>query len=131
MQGLEEINLVGFPLSISSILRNAPMLHTLSVGDDAILDDAAVIGISSGTLGRFLTNLSLGAIGCDVNEVISMVQTRMKTVNALIGNGCSWREDITILKYVAVHTRCRDERRKFEGVIAKLKKAGVNIRIWS
>ena len=51
MQGLEEIEFARFPLSISSLLQNAPMLHTLSVRKDAILDDAAIIGISSGTLG--------------------------------------------------------------------------------
>ena len=84
MQGLEEIKLFHFPLSVSSILQNAPMLRTLSVRRDAILDDAAIIGISTGTLGRCLTNLTLFHVDCDVNEVIDMVETRMKTVNVLI-----------------------------------------------
>jgi hypothetical protein len=93
---------------------------------DAILDDAAVIGISSGTLGRFLTNLDLGRIDCDVNEVISMAEKRMKTVNALIRNGCSWREDITILKDVLVDTRRSRDKRL---VIGKLKEAGINVTL--
>ncbi|KAF8343305.1 hypothetical protein F5887DRAFT_973354 [Amanita rubescens] len=130
MQGLEEIKLFNFPLSTSSILRNAPMLRTLSVKRDAILDDAAIIGISSGTLGRFLTNLNLGNIDCDVNEVVRMVETRMKTVNALIGNSRSWREDMTIIKDVTVHTkRGGNEQRESDEVIAKLKEAGINITL--
>ncbi len=125
MRGLE---LAIFPLSISSILQNAPMLRKLSVRGDAILDDAAIIGISSGTLGRFLTSLNLGCIDCNINEVVGMVETRMKTANVLIGNSRSWREDITIIKNVVVLTgRGRDEQREYEGVIAKLKEAGINI----
>jgi hypothetical protein len=130
MQGLEKIKLNNFPLSTSSILRNAPMLRTLSVRHNAILDDAAIIGISSGTLGRFLTNLDLGHTDCDVNEVVRMVETRMKTVHALIGNSRSWREDVTIIKDVTVHTRHgRDEKRESDEVIAKLKEAGINITL--
>jgi len=130
MQGLEEIKLVNFPLSISSVLRNAPILRTLSVRGDTILDDAAIIGISSGTLGRFLTNLNLGYIGCDVNEVVRMVEARMKTGNALIGNSRSWREDITIIKDVTVCARRgREEQRESGEVIAKLKEAGIDINI--
>ncbi|KAF8351750.1 hypothetical protein F5887DRAFT_932211 [Amanita rubescens] len=130
MQGLEEIKLVDFPLSTSSILRNAPMLHALSVRGDVILDDAAIIGISSGTLGRFLTNLDFGQTDCDVNEVVHMVEARMKTVNALIENSRSWREDITIIKDVSVYTRPgRDEKRESEEVIAKLKEVGINITL--
>jgi hypothetical protein len=130
MQRLEEIKLGNFPLSISSILRNAPMIRTLSVKCDAILDDAAIIGISSGTLGRFLTNLDLGRTDCDANEVVRMVETRMKTVNALIGNSRSWREDITIIKDVTVRTgRDGNEQRESDEVIAELKEAGINITL--
>ncbi|KAF8351747.1 hypothetical protein F5887DRAFT_932199 [Amanita rubescens] len=134
MQGLEEIKVINFlPLSTSFILRNAPMLRTLSVrGADAILDDAAIIGISSGTLGQFLTNLCLSLTDCDANEVVHMVEARMKTVNALIENSRSWREDITIIKDVTVYTRAgRNEKRKSEGVIAnaKLKEVGINIAL--
>ncbi|KAF8343460.1 hypothetical protein F5887DRAFT_1283517 [Amanita rubescens] len=125
MQGLEEIVLGCFPLSISSILQNAPILRTLSVRKGVVLDDAAIIGISSGTLGRFLTNLNLSPIYCDVNEVISMVEKRMKTVNALIRNGCSWREDITILKVLVDIRHSKDKRL----VIAKLKEAGINVTL--
>ena len=87
------------------------MLRMLTVRRDAILDDAAIIGISSGTLGRSLTYLDLGHIACDINEVIGMVETRMKTVNALIGNCCSWREDITVLKDILVYTSCDGDER--------------------
>ncbi len=133
IQGLEEIDFDSFPLSISSILHNSPMLHTLSVKSCAILDDAAIIGISNGTLGRFLTSLNLGHVDCDINEVVRMVETRMKTVNALIGNSCSWREDITIIKDVLLYQRrARDERLepRSEGVIAILKEAGIDITVW-
>ncbi len=62
-----------------------------------------------------------------------MVETRMKTVNALIGNSCSWREDITIIKDVLLYQRrARDERLepRSEGVIAILKEAGIDITVW-
>jgi len=129
MQGLEELNLASFPLSISSILQNAPMLRTLSVGSGAILDDVAITGISNGTLGRFLTNLDLCYISCDVNEVVGMVETRMKTVNGLIGNSCSWIEDITLIKDLGVHIG-HDRDEKLNRDIAKLEEAGINISLW-
>ncbi|KAF8321464.1 hypothetical protein F5887DRAFT_1030530 [Amanita rubescens] len=131
IQRLEELELDNFPLSISSILRNAPMLRTLSVRGDAILDDPAIIGISSGTLGRFLTNLDFRRIDCDTNEVLRMVETRMKTVNALIENSRSWREDITIIKDVSIYIRHggKDEKRESEEAIAKLKEAGIDIKL--
>ena len=96
IRGLEECELqvVHVPLSISSILQSAPILRMLSVHVDAVLDDAAIHGLSSGALGRCLTSLTLGRIDYDVNEVVDMVRKRLKTVNALIENGCSWREDI-------------------------------------
>ena len=74
--------------------------------------------------------MDLGHTACDINEVIGMVETRMKMVNALIGNCCSWREDITVLKDILVRaSRDRDEQREsgLAGAIAKLKEAGINI----
>ena len=126
IQGLEELELGSFPLSISSILQSAPMLRTLSVQSCAILDDAAIIGISSGTLGRFLTNLDLGHTDCDVNEVVRMVETRMKTVNQIIGNGCSWKDEITILRDVTV---CGDGGSVCQQRIDALEKVGINFTI--
>jgi hypothetical protein len=125
MQGLHEIDFNRFPLPISSILQNAPAIRVLSIEQDAILDDAAIIGISRGTLGRFLTELDL-CIACDIDEVVGMVETRMKTVNQIIGNGCSWKDEITILRDVTV---CGDGGSVCQQRIDALEKVGINFTI--
>jgi hypothetical protein len=58
------------------------------------MDDDAVMGLSNGTLGRFLRKLNI-KISCDVGEVLGMVEARKKMVDALITNGCTWREEVT------------------------------------
>ncbi len=126
MQGLQEIDFdSGSPLPISLILRNARALHMLSIQRMAILDDEAIIGISSGALGRFLRKLTISATG-GIDEVVVMVEARMKTVNQLIKNGCGWIEDIAILRDITICTRRGDKGRESKRVVA-LMEAGINI----
>ena len=112
MQELTEATIYGdFGLPVSSFLREAPMLHSLSLGQNAMMDEATVIGISNGTLGRFLWRLEI-RFACDLEEVLNMVEARQNTVDELIKNGCSWREEISVLKDIVIHTdgmRHRDE----------------------
>jgi hypothetical protein len=124
IEKLREAVFVGnFSLPVSSFLRDAPMLHSLSLSRNAIMDDDAVIGVSNGTLGRFLRKLDIN-IACDVGEVLGMVEARKKMVDALLKNGCTWREEITVLKDVVFHTA--HETRYKDRVLA-LKEAGITI----
>jgi hypothetical protein len=52
IQGLREAAFLGaFTLPVSSFLQDAPMLHSLSLQGEAIIDEDALISISNGTLG--------------------------------------------------------------------------------
>jgi hypothetical protein len=99
------------------------MLRSLSLGWDAIMDDEAVMGVSNGSLGRFLRRLSV-KFPCDVGEVLSMAEARRKMVDELIKNGCSWREEITVLNDVVIQTK---DRTGYEERIIALKEAGIAI----
>ena len=126
MQELVEATIYGdFALPVSSFLQEAPMLHSLSLGRNAIMDEEAVIGISNGTLGRFLRSLFI-KFTCDVGEVLGMAEARKKTVDELIQNGCSWREEIAVLKDIVVQTRTKPIKRYEERVVA-LKEVGIDI----
>lgn len=81
MQELRDVQIAGnFVLPVSPFLREAPMLHSFSLQGNAIMDDEAIVGISNGTLGRFLRALEIG-IDCDAEEVLGMVGARKKTVD--------------------------------------------------
>ena len=90
------------------------------------MDDEAVLGISNGSLGQFLRKLDIRMVD-DFGEVLSMVEACRKMVNELIKNGCSWREEITILKDVVIHN-IKDTKEYEERVIA-LKEEGIAITI--
>ena len=125
MQELREAKIVAnLSLPVSSFLRDAPMLHSLSLERNAIMDDDAVIGVSNSTLGRFLRRLDIN-VACDVGEVLGMVEARKKMVDALIENGCTWKEVITILKDVVIHTK--HERGGYKDRVVALKAAGITI----
>ena len=124
IEELREATFVGnFSLPVSSFLRDAPMLHSLSLERNAIMDDDAVIGVSNGTLGRFLRKLDIN-IACDVGEVLGMVEARKKMVDALVKNGCTWREEITVLKDVVIHTK---HEMGYKDRVLALKEAGITI----
>ena len=101
------------------------MLHSLSLRRNAMMDEEALIGVSNGTLGRFLRKLEL-VIHYDVGEVLDMVEARKMTVDGLIKNGCSWREAITSLKDVVIHTTDGEDYK--ERIIA-LEEAGIHIPV--
>ena len=106
LQRLEEVGFLGtsgFILPVSSVLYNSPMLRLLQLERDAIFDDEAITGISNGTLGRLLKKLEL-TTSCDrdIEEVLGMVEARKKTVDRLIENGCTWKEEITVLSQITI-----------------------------
>jgi hypothetical protein len=126
MQELRELKIFGtFALPISSILRDAPMLHSLSLRQNPMMDEEALIGVANGTLGQFLRGLEID-MPYDAREVLDMVEARKKTVDGLIKNGCSWREEITSLKDVVIHTT--DGKDYKERIIA-LEEAGIHVTI--
>ena len=121
LQRLEKVEFHGVALPVSHLLRSAPMLHSFSIGRLAILDDDTIIGISNGTLAQRLRELVLSCT-CDIGEVLGMVEARKKTVDALIDNGCTWKEEITVLRKVAL--RGINEYRER---IKTLREAGISI----
>jgi hypothetical protein len=126
MQGLREFEFKGpFALHVSSCLRSAPMLHSLSLRQ-AVLDDEAITGVSNGSLGRFLRKLEI-QMKCDVGDLFGMVEARKKMVDELIKNGCSWREGITVLKDVVVIPSSKENLKGYKERIIALKAAGIAI----
>ena len=123
LQSIQELELsCDFAVPASSILRDAPMLRSLS-SRDAIMDDEAIYSISNGTLGRFLEKLNISATG-DVGELLSMVEARKKRVDELIESGYSWNEGITILRDIVIHAQNEDE---YNARVVALKEAGITI----
>ena len=121
-----EVNLFGsFALPVSSILHATAMLHSLSLRPNATMDEEALIGVSNGTLGRFLRKLEID-IRYDVVEVLDMMEARKQTVDRLIKNGCSWKEAITSVKDVVIHTTDGEDYK--ERIIA-LEEAGIHIPV--
>ena len=105
LRRLEEIGFWGgFTLAVSSILYNSPMLRSLQLERDAILDDEAIAGISNGTLGQFLKTLELStACDHDVEEVLGMAEARKKTVDRLIESGCTWKGEVAALSHIEIN----------------------------
>ena len=128
MQRIQDIALYGsFALPVSSIFQDAPALHTLSLrSNEAIMDDKAIIGVGNGTLGRSLTKLTM-YLPCDPGEILSMVEARKEAVDALIANGCSWRDEITVLKNVEF--LLAEKGNGYEERITALRKAGITFKI--
>ncbi|KAF8309537.1 hypothetical protein F5887DRAFT_1054692 [Amanita rubescens] len=103
-------------LLASSILENAPMLRSLQLPECAIMDTEAIVGLSNGTLGRFLRKLHIKRVS-DPTEIIKMAEKRKGS------DCCSWREKITVLREIIICDSVKDDD---ERVVA-LKKAGITI----
>ncbi|KAF8335629.1 hypothetical protein F5887DRAFT_1079035 [Amanita rubescens] len=134
MQKIQKINFInGFTLPLSSILRNAPMLCSLSILWSAILDDDAITGLSNGSLGQYLRRLEINVV-CDIGEVLEMVEARKKIADRLIENGCNWREEIATLRDVVAHFRVSSKSRlgnEYRTRLNLLKEAGIMFHIKS
>ena len=129
MQELRDVELRGnFVFPVCSVLCNAPMIRSLSLGWDAIMDDEAVAGISNGTLGQFLRRLEID-FACDIREVLDMVEARKNAADGMIRNGCSWREEITVLKDIVIYTRDVDSSEEYTERVLELKEAGITTHI--
>ena len=64
---------------------------------------------------------------CDPREILSMAEARKEAVDALIANGCSWRDEITVLKNVEL--LLAEKGKEYEERITALKKAGITFKI--
>ena len=106
----------------SSILRNAPMLHSLQLPECAIMDTEAIAGLSNGTLGRFLQKLRFQRFS-DATEIIKMAEKRKQVVEELIKDGCSWREKMSILREITICGWVKDD----DETVVALKEAGITI----
>ncbi|KAK2460471.1 hypothetical protein APHAL10511_007518 [Amanita phalloides] len=110
LQGLEvfELSLYKHTIPASAILKDAPKLRRLEMRGSMIdnIDDEAIAGLSNGTLGRYLRELTIYHPS-DINRLLSMVEMRKRTVDRLIENGCNWKEMITVLRKVVVYCKGR------------------------
>ncbi|KAF8348899.1 hypothetical protein F5887DRAFT_540832 [Amanita rubescens] len=111
----------GCGLPVSSILQNAPMLRRLSLPPGVVLDATAIDGISYGILGRHLRSFEMGRVVHNLE-----VERRKETADEFIKNGCSWREEITVLKEVAIRIS-PGEQRKYRDRVGEMRKAGITI----
>ena len=133
IQELRHAKIVGdFALPVSYFLRDAPMLRSLSLQRNAIIDEETVVGVSNGTLGRFLGSFDFTAHAHhDITGVLEMVKARKEMVDRLIENGCSWREEVTILKDVVVHPHTKGGTMEFQERVSALRKAGITFKMVS
>ena len=91
----------GFPLRIAQVLADAPMIHTLSLQCEPILDTEAREGIASGRLGRCLTTLYMNT-GLRAAEWLDMIETRQRNVKSMVTQVSNWREMLTGIKSVEI-----------------------------
>lgn len=98
------------------------MLDSLSFEADSIMDNIAIAGLSDGSLGRFLRRLRLGLYynTWDVGKVLDMVEVRKK----LLEHGCTWKEEIAILKDVEFN---EDDGKRYQKRVRALTDAGITI----
>jgi hypothetical protein len=125
---LQEANFLSFfmgpTLPVFSIFKDTPMLHSLSLERDGIMDNIAIMGLSDGSLGRFLRMLRLYYVAFNVGEVLDMVEARKKIVDELLEHGCTWKEESAILKGVEVNM---NDKKKYQKRVSALKDAGITI----
>ncbi|KAF8335563.1 hypothetical protein F5887DRAFT_609045 [Amanita rubescens] len=91
----------GFPVRIAQILADAPMIHTLGLQCEPILDTEAREGIASGRLGRCLTTLYMNT-GLRAGEWLDMIETRQKNVKSMVMKASNWQEIFTGIKSVEI-----------------------------
>ena len=110
-------------LLASSILENAPMLRALQLPRCAIMDFEAIEGLSNGTLGRYLRKLHLDHFSDSTTKIVKMAEKRKEVVDELIKDGCSWRENITILREITIRGSDKDD----DDRVTALREAGITI----
>ncbi len=88
------------PLRIGRVLVDAPMIHSLKVLGQTILDAEAQEYIASGRLGRCLTSLHIDGCFHSAGEWLDMIESRQKNVNSMITHLSNWRELFTVIKSV-------------------------------
>ena len=101
LQKLELYPSEQFPLYVTEVLKDVPMIHDLYLGGKSILDDETRENITSGQLGRFLTYLTLyGCCDDKAKEWLDMVEARQKNAYALLQTSTNWQERLTGLRWV-------------------------------
>ncbi|KAF8326464.1 hypothetical protein F5887DRAFT_1197179 [Amanita rubescens] len=94
------IHAAQFPLRISQVLADAPMIDNLKVLGKPVLDAETRKDIASGRLGRYLTSLHINGCFDSAGEWLDMIESRQKNVNLMITHVSNWRELFTGIKSV-------------------------------
>ena len=121
-----------FSLHCSTVLRDSPMLRHLDMASFGIIDDKTLEGVSSGSLGHSLKDLS---IFCDTNRieaVLKMVEARQKAVAQRVERGYSWREvGLTSLAIVRITMwdGGKSHREAHKGRLVELERLGAHVEI--
>lgn len=98
---LHQLNLALFPVHITEMLKDMPMIRILCLKSEAILDDELQEDFTSGRLGRCLTELYF----CSRNgakEWLDMINARQKNALSIVQSATNWREVFTGLKEVGI-----------------------------
>jgi hypothetical protein len=117
----------GYPLPLSTILRDAPKLHELWLPERAILDDGAIGGIATGDLGRHLKILYICGI-CDIDEILRMLEQRRRTVAKIVQEANNWKDQMSLLTEVVFEKA--DAEGKYGKRVDALKKAGIKVSLY-
>ena len=121
---LHEIHLLAakFPLYITQVLEDAPMVRNLHVTGRSILDDEGLEGIASGRLGRYLTSLRLTDYFGQAGKWFDMIESRQRNVETMVSQASNWRQLFTGIRSVEFGTV--EAAKSFEGRVATLKALG-------
>ncbi|KAF8738113.1 hypothetical protein AX14_011873 [Amanita brunnescens Koide BX004] len=97
-----ELDSLGLPIHISSVLADAPMVSHLRVVGTPILDAEAQEGIATGWLGPCLISLYIeGRFSVDEGvEWFDMLESRQKNVKSMVAQASNWRQFVTGIRLV-------------------------------
>ena len=109
------------------------MLRHLDMASFGIIDDKTLEGVSSGSLGHSLKDLS---IFCDTNRieaVLKMVEARQKAVAQRVERGYSWREvgltSLAIVRITMWDGGKSHREAHSEGRLVELERLGAHVEI--
>ena len=114
-----------FPLPVTQVLVDAPMIHSLEVLGSPVLEAEAQEGIASGRLGRCLTSIYLNGCFDSAGEWLDMIETRQRNVNLMVTQVSNWRQMFTGIKSVNILGVLN--RREYEERVVALKALGISV----
>ncbi|KAK2459969.1 hypothetical protein APHAL10511_007975 [Amanita phalloides] len=117
-------------IPLSRVLMDAPMLQTLCISSDIMIDDRAIIGLSTAQLGKHLQDLYIYCDPDDVDEVLRMLEARVRISRKSVESSRNWEDVVTFLRNVGITpVQKRGHQGDHASRIAALREAGVNVEL--